>query len=237
MAQLFDIDDGLREATADARRQAARLGQAARTTVTGADPAAAVSVTVRADGAVTGVSLHDRWRERSAGDLSGAVVAAVGAAQQTAVEAWTAAVTADESDVDVEAPAVEETVRPAEEPGNPAAFAHELNGLLMLVEDQLGEISRLAEEAAQRTVEVTGPAGGITAIAQQGVLLRLGCDDRWLAEAPRSRIEAELSAALTKALPGLRNQVDGAIRVGPVGELLDLAADPAALFRRLGLTS
>jgi hypothetical protein len=234
MAQLFDIDDGLREATAHARREAARLGHVTRTEVAAADPTGAVSVTVRADGAVVAVALHDQWRTRSAGDLSAAVVAALGAAQQAAAEAWSQALATNESDVDVDEPVTEGQ---PERPGDPAEFARELNGLLMLVEEQLGDLPRLAAEAAERTVEVAGPAGGITAVARQGTLIRLDCDDRWLSEAPRSRVGAELSAALTKALPGLRRQVDDAIQVGPVGELMDLAADPAVLFRRLGLTN
>ncbi|NUR47274.1 MAG: hypothetical protein HOV71_03980 [Hamadaea sp.] len=234
MAQLFDIDEGLREATAEAQQHAARLRDLTSAEVSGADPAGAVTVTVRSDGAFVDARLHEDWRKRSVGDLSAVVAAALGVAQQSAADAWSAAVAADTP----APPDVREDPAPSTaERADPAVFAQSLNSLLQQVEDRLAELPEIAAQAATRVVEATGPSGGITAVAREGTLIRLDCDDRWLADAPRSRIEAELCAALGKALPGLRDQVDGAIRVGPVGELLDLAADPAALFRKLGLTS
>jgi hypothetical protein len=235
MAQLFDIDDGMREATAQAQRQAARLDMASVAPVAAADPTGAVTVTVRADGAVVGVRLQDNWRKRIGGDLAGAVVAAISAAQRDATQAWLDGVNAETETPPPPAAALPGT--PARFAGaDPAAFARELQGLLAEVEAQLGDLPSRAREAAQQTVEVRGPAGGITAVAQEGALVRLDCDERWLAEAPRSRVEAELDTVLTRALPGVQQQVTGALRAGPVGELLDLAGDPATLFAHLGLT-
>ncbi|NUR70100.1 MAG: hypothetical protein HOU81_04720 [Hamadaea sp.] len=234
MAQLFDIDEGLRQAAAEARQQSARLAALTSAEVSGSDAGGAVAVTVRADGAFVALSLHDEWRKRSGGDLSAAVVAALAAAQQSATEAWSAAVAYD-SPQTLDLPG--ESAPSTADSGDPALFAQSLDSLLQQVEERLAELPDRAAEAATRVVEATGPAGGVIAVAREGALVRVDCDERWLAEAPRTRIEAELTAALAKALPGLRNQVDAAIRVGPVGELLDLAADPAALFRKLGLTT
>ena len=234
MARLFDIDDGLRDATAQAQRQAARLDIGATAPASGSDPGGAVTVTVRADGAVVGARLHDSWRQRIAGNLTGAVTQAITAAQKDATQSWLDTVG---EDVDpAPAPPARREVPARFDGADPAAFAGHLHGLLQEVEAKLAGLPRLASEAAQRTVEVRGPAGGITATAREGTLVSLECDERWLADAPRSRVEAELADVLARALPGVQQQVTGAIRVGPVGELLDLADDPATLFARLGLT-
>jgi len=234
MARLFDIDEGLRDVTAQAQRQAARLDLRTTTPVSGSDPAAAVTITVRADGAVIGARLHDNWRQRIAGDLTSAVVQAIAAAQQDVTQSWLDTV---HEEAELAPPPIVRRDVPARFDGaDPAAFARHLHGLLQEVEAKLADLPRLASEAAQQTVEVRGPAGGITATAREGTLVSLECDERWLADAPRSRVEAELADVLARALPGVQQQVTGAIRVGPVGELLDLADDPATLFARLGLT-
>jgi hypothetical protein len=231
--------DDLKELLAQSQEAADRLGGLGRT-ASSSDSASAVTVWVRADGAVTQARLHDQWRARlGRRDLGEAVAEALTGAQDAATRLWA------ESTGDGSTTAGEEPASPAGrdqgrdeggEAGDPADFARELLALLGEVESYLPDLPGVAQDAVDREVSIGGPAGGITAVARQGALVRLDVDPRWLAEAPRNRIDEELSAVLAAALPGLHNQATSAMRgVAPVGRLMNLLDDPATLFARLGL--
>jgi hypothetical protein len=239
--------DDLKELLAQSQEAAGRLGGLGQT-ASSSDSAAAVTVWVRADGAVTQARLHDQWRARlGRRDLGEAVAEALTGAQDAATRLWA------QSTSDGSTTAGEEPASPAgrdqdrddgrdqgrdkgREAGDPADFARELLALLGEVESSLPDLPGVAQDAVDREVSVGGPAGGITAVARQGALVRLDVDPQWLAEAPRNRIDEELSAALAAALPGLHNQATSAMRgVAPVGRLMNLLDDPATLFARLGL--
>jgi hypothetical protein len=199
-----------------------------------------VTVWVRADGAVTQARLHDQWRARlGRRDLGEAVAEALTGAQDAATRLWVES-TEDESTTVGEEPASpagrDQGWDEGRQAGDPVDFARELLALIGEVESYLPDLPGVAQNAVDGEVSIGGPAGGITAVARQGALVRLDVDPRWLAEAPRNRIDEELSAVLAAALPGLRNQATSAIRgVAPVGRLMDLLDDPATLFARLGL--
>jgi hypothetical protein len=240
-----------KELLAQSQEAAGRLGGLGRT-ASSSDSAAAVTVWVRADGAVTQARLHDQWRARlGRRDLGEAVAEALTGAQDAATRLWA------ESIEDGSITAGEEPASPAGrdqgwdegrdegrdqgrdeggEAGDPVDFARELLALIGEVESYLPDLPGMAQNAVDHEASIGGPAGGITAVARQGALVRLDVDPRWLAEAPRNRIDEELSAVLAAALPGLRNQATSAMRgVAPVGRLMDLLDDPATLFARLGL--
>ena len=223
--------DQIKDLLAGAQDSAGRLGGQDRT-ATASDAAGIVVVTVRADGSVVQARLHDQWRSRlGSADLGAKVAEAVGVAQEKATQDW------------LENPggARPEPIDPrraiaASE--DPVDFARELVALLDEVEARLPDLAGIAQQAVDREVRVGGPAGGITAVARQGVLVSLELNPQWIREAPRNRIEEELSAVLAQALPGLQKQATSAMReVAPVGRLLGLLDDPASLFARLGLTA
>jgi hypothetical protein len=223
--------DDLKDMLAESRETAARLGGLDRT-ATAADPTVSVTVTVRVDGTVVRARLHDQWRTRlGPKELGTAVAEAIAEAQSQAARDW-----AESPGGELE-PALD--VSTAWATGeDPVEFARELMALLDEVEARLPDLATVAQQAVDREVRVTGPAGGITAIARQGVLAGLEENPQWMREAPRFRIEEELSAVLARALPGLGRQATTALRdVEPVGRLLGLLDDPAALFARLGLAA
>lgn len=222
--------DDLKNMLAQSREAAARLGGADRT-ATSADSAGSVTVTVRADGSVVQARLHDQWRTRlGSKELGTAVAEAIADAQSQAARDWAEAPGGGEPEPAIDVSAARGTGE------DPVEFARELMALLEEVEASLPDLATVAQQAVDREVRVSGPAGGMTAIARQGVLVGLEVNPQWMREAPRFRIEEELSAVLAQALPGLGRQADGAAReVAPVGRLLGLLDDPAALFARLGL--
>jgi hypothetical protein len=232
---IGDSEATIRGLLDDARSTAARLRVDGP--VSGSDAAGVVTVEVSPRGAVLGVRLDERWRARLAdGDLGKAVVEALGSTQQAAATAWAngsrPAAAADSS-----APP------PADVPGRAlrsrpegAGFARELLSLLMQVETTLSSLPELAAEAATREVLVRGDSMAVTAVARQGVLVRVECDQHWLDAARTGQVERELTSVLTRALPGIGDQVIAELRgTGRIGELLDLAADPVALMGRLGV--
>jgi hypothetical protein len=225
--------EDLKEMLAQSRETAAQLGGLDRTTAA-SDAAGAVTVTVRADGSVVQARLHDQWRSRlGAADLSAAVAEAITSAQTRSTEDWAAAPAGEPSAPTPNGPTASE----GEPDGDPVAFFRELMGLLDDVESRLPDLAAVAQQAVDREVRVAGPAGGLTAIARQGVLVGLEENPQWMREAPRFRVEEELSAVLAQALPGLPKQATAAMReVAPVGRLLGLLDDPAAFLARLGLT-
>jgi DNA-binding protein YbaB len=223
--------DHLKAILAEAQDSASRLGGLDRTT-TASDEAGVVTVTVRADGSVVRARLHDQWRSRlGAADLSALVAEAIRIAQEKVSQEWA------ENPEGGEPVTVDLTSAKAGHE-DPVDFARELMALLDEVEARLPDLTGVAQQAVDREVRVGGPAGGITAVARQGVLVSLELDPQWIREAPRNRIEEELSAVLAQALPGLRRQATDAMReVAPVGKLLGLLDDPATLFARLGLVT
>lgn len=226
--------DDLKELLAQSQDSAGRLGGLDRT-ASSSDSASAVTVWVRADGAVTQARLHDQWRSRlGRRELGEAVTEAITAAQEAATRLWVES-TGDGPPAAVE-PAPDRPAPEGRDAGDPVDFARELLALIGEVEAHLPDLAGVAQDAVDREVSIGGPAGGITAVARQGALVRLDIEPRWLAEAPRFRIDEELSAVLAQALPGLRNQATDALRgVAPVGRLMGLLDDPATLFARLGL--
>ncbi len=222
--------DYLKEMLAQSREAAARLGGFDRTAMA-ADSAGAVTVTVRADGSVVQARLHDQWRSRlGTTELGTAVAEAITRAQGQAARDWAESPGGAEPDTAV-------GPIPAGVDGDPVEFARELLALLDDVERHLPGLADVAQQAVDREVRIGGPAGGITAVARQGVLVGLEENPQWMREAPRNRIEEELSAVLARALPGLQRQATATMRdVAPVGRLLGLLDDPATMFARLGLT-
>jgi len=224
--------DDLKDMLARSQETAAGLGGLDRTAYA-TDATGAVTVTVRADGSVVQARLHDQWRPRlGSADLTTAVAEAITSAQEKAAREW------------VESPGDAGRLS-AVEPGaavgsgeDPVDFARELLDLLAEIEQHLPGLAGVAQQAVDEEVRVEGPAGGITAVTRQGTLVSLEVNPQWMREAPRHRIEEELSAALVQALPGVQKQATRALRdVEPVGRLLGLLDDPAQLFARLGLTS
>jgi DNA-binding protein YbaB len=237
-----DILAGLSDLRDTVDHVSAQLSAGERTSATGRDPAGAVAVTMTADGAVSGVELDSGWRAKlgSAG-LGDAVAAAVAAAQRASTERWAEAVEADREPAPP-APAESGSSEPATVPpdrfrgADTGEYARELLGLLEEVESRLAGLPDVVERELAREVDATGPRGTIRVVAQQGSVVSVHADDRWLAEAPRDRVEDELGAALRAALPGLNHRLQAAVRgVSPIGELFSLLDDPAELMRRLGL--
>lgn len=229
--------DDIKEMLAQSREAAARLGGFDRTAMA-SDAAGAVTVTVRADGSVVQARLHDQWRSRlGSTDLGAAVAEAIAGAQSQAARDWAQAPGGTAPDVTIDPGSASATGSAADTRENPVDFARELLALLDDVEAYLPGLAEVAQQSVDREVRIPGPAGGITVVARQGVLVGLEENPQWMREAPRYRVEEELSAVLAQALPGLQRQATAAMReVAPVGRLLGLLDDPAALFTRLGLT-
>lgn len=228
--------DDLKELLAQSRHSAAQLGGLDRST-DASDSAGAVTVTVRADGSVVQARLHDQWRTRlGSTGLSAAVAEAITSAQSQSARDWAGAAAGEpptHSTQDFTAIPVNDR----EPDGDPVEFFRELMALLDDVERRLPDLAGIAQQAVEREIRVEGPSGGITAVARQGVLVAIEENPQWMREAPRNRIEEELSAVLAQALPGLPKQATAAMReVAPVGQLLGLLDDPATFLARLGLT-
>lgn len=225
--------DSLKETLALAQDSAGRLGGIGRT-ASAQDASGAVTVTVSASGAVIQAQLHDQWQARlRSADFSSAVAEAIAGAQRQAAQGWAE----DAAEPSAAAPSAVEAERRSDPPEQaPLDFARDLMALLDDVERSLPDLADVAQRAVDQEVRVEGPAGGITAVARQGVLVELTINPQWMREAPRNRVEEELTAVLAKALPGLTQQASGALReVAPVGRLLGILDDPENLFACLGL--
>jgi hypothetical protein len=225
--------DELKDLLAQSRQAAAQLGGLDRTAAA-ADGSGAVTVTVRADGSVVQARLHDQWRARlGSTELGTAVAEAITNAQTQSARDWAEAPAGEPADHQ----AVPARDQSDAEPGDPVEFFRELMALLDDVESRLPDLAEVAQQAVDTEVRVAGPSGGITATARQGVLTGLDLNPQWMREAPRNRVEEELSAVLAQALPGLQKQATSAMReVAPVGRLLGLLDDPATFLARLGLS-
>lgn len=101
------------------------------------------------------------------------------------------------------------------------------------------ELDRYAEQlqaVVDREVHAESAGGHVTGVAQRGQILSLDIDGNWAVQARHTEIESELIDVLRKLR---ESTTPRELAAGPSGtaisELMELAADPPRLMRRLGM--
>jgi len=104
------------------------------------------------------------------------------------------------------------------------------------VSEELDQFTARLTEVVDHSVRAESAGGHVQGSAQRGQVLSLDIDANWAGQARHTEIETELA----EVLRGLHDSsTPRELAAGPSGsaisELMDLAADPRRLMRRLGL--
>ncbi|MFD2422147.1 hypothetical protein [Amycolatopsis pigmentata] len=194
----------------------------------GQDSGRVVAVLVSPDGEVMQVKLSPVWRQSvEPWDLPGRVRSAANAATMRAlassVERFDS--TAPVTPVEPQAGAEESSLT-----------SLDVQRLLDAVSEELDQFTERLAEVVDHRAQVQSAGGHVQGSAQRGQVLSLDIDPNWAGQARHSEIETEL----LEVLRGLHDRsAPGELAAGPSGsaisELMDLAADPRRLMRRLGM--
>jgi hypothetical protein len=194
----------------------------------GEDSDGVVAVVVSPEAEVVGVRLSPEWRSAvDPRELHSKVLLAANTATMRAL-----ACNVERMD----STAAAEPAEPRADADQSALTTQDVQRLLYAVSAELDQFTERLSAVVGHPVQVQSAGGHVQGSAQQGQVLQLDIDPVWAGQARHTEIENEL----VEVLRGLNGSTTPrALGAGPSGnaisELMDLAADPQRLMRRLGL--
>jgi DNA-binding protein YbaB len=199
-------------------------------TLVGQDPDGLVTVVVSREGEVVEVRLSPGWR-RSV-DPRGLHSNVLSAANTATMRALAYNV----ERIEIDSTAVGERAEPGPDADQSPLSRQQVQRLLEAVSMELDDFTARLSTVADHPVQVQSAGGHVQGSAQRGQVLWLDIETAWAGQARHTEIEHEL----VEVLRGLHNSsTSRALAAGPTGsaisELMELAADPRRLMRRLGM--
>ncbi|GAB2962684.1 hypothetical protein LWP59_18380 [Amycolatopsis acidiphila] len=195
-------------------------------TLVGQDADHVVQVVVSPDAEVVAVRLSPSWRQVvDPRALHTSVRSAANAATMAALARSVEQVDPTAASASPGASAVDES----------ALTGRDVEGLLDAVDAELRQFTARLSAIVDQPAEVSSSGGHVRGSAQRGQVLALDLDSTWAGRARHTEIETEL----VEVLRGLHDaSTPRELAAGPTGsaisELMELAADPRCLMRRLG---
>lgn len=196
-------------------------------TLVGQDADQVVEVVVSPEAEVVAVRLSPRWRQAvDPRALHSSVLSAANAATMRALARGV-------EQVDLTAPAAPPDSASADES---ALTNQDVQRLLDAVHAELNQFTARLSTIVDQPVQVRSSGRHVQGSAQRGQVLTLDIDSAWAGQVRHTEIETEL----VDVLRGLHDaSTPRELAAGPSGsaisELMELAADPRRLMRRLGM--
>lgn len=197
-------------------------------TLVGQDPDGVIAVVVSPDAEVVGVRLSPEWRSS---------VDPRGLHSNVLVAANTATMRALAFNVErIDSTAAVAPAEPSADLDQSPLTTKDVQRLLAAVSAELDQFAERMSAVVDHPVQAQSGGGHVQGSARRGQVLSLDVDAGWAGQAPHTEIENEL----LEVLRGLRDSsAPRQLADGPSGsaisELMDMAADPQRLLRRLGL--
>ncbi len=196
-------------------------------TLVGQDADQVVQVVVSPEADVVAVRLSPRWRQTV--DPRALHMNVLSAANNATLNA----LARNLEEVDPSAAAV-----PSNDAGSgeSALSTQDVERLLNAVDAELDEFTAKLSAIIDHPVQRESSGGHVHGSAQRGQVLTLEIDSAWAGQARHTEIETEL----TEVLQGLHKastprDMAGGPSGSAISELMELAADPGRLMRRLGM--
>jgi DNA-binding protein YbaB len=232
----------------DIEDAAAAFTQATRSLgpVTAKDDSGAVTVTVSAEGRISGVVVAGRWVDTYTADtLTGGINEAFAQAAATRLEQWGTSFADPQTPVErMPAPMPHESLasrlRDAvqeDRTGTAEATMERMRDMLHELNESIEQVKAEVDAHLAREYSGRSPSGHARAtIAGNGNLLDLKLDRDWLDRAHPTNIGREATQAIHEAYRKAGTEdVDTIIARSPLGRLQRLSEDPFALAQELGL--
>lgn len=196
-------------------------------TLVGRDPDRVVQVEVSPDADVVAVRLSPRWRRTvDPRELQARVLSAANAATMAALARKVERVDLTAASAPPEGAAASES---------PLA-GQDVQRLLDAVDAELRQFTARLSAVVDRPAQARSSGGHVQGSAQRGRVLTLELDSTWAGRVRHTEVETEL----VEVLRNLHHaSAPSELAAGPTGsaisELMELAADPHRLMRRLGM--